>query len=203
MLSFDQRAAEWDAEPRRQAMAQAVAKAIQSRVPLRPDWSALEYGCGTGLVGFQLQPLLGRLMMADSSAGMLQVAQSKIDRSGVTNVELMQLDLAIDPLPAVQYDLLFTSMTLHHLENTLQILSQFFRLLKTDGYLCIADLDTEDGSFHGEDFSGHHGFDRNRLRQQVLRTGFHQCAVYDAYQTSKMTAQGIKEFSLFLLAAQK
>ena len=203
MSSFDDRAAVWDAEPRRLVLAQAVATAIRAHVPLNLNWQAMEYGCGTGLVGFLLQPYLGHLVMADSSAGMLKVLEEKISHHQVGNMTPTKLDLAVDPLPGDRFHLIFTSMTLHHVAEVNKMLKSFYELLLDDGYLCIADLDREDGSFHGQGFTGHQGFDRTTLQQWILRAGFQRCTFYDAHQTTKMTDQGMRTFSLFLLVAIK
>ena len=39
-------------------------------------------------------------------------------------------------------------MTLHHIPDTNGILNKFHALLEPNGYLLVADLEKEDGSFH-------------------------------------------------------
>ena len=78
MNEFDQKASQWDAKPVRVERAQAVAESIKARCPLSPHMTALEYGCGTGLLSFALQPYLGHITLADSSSGMLAVLRDKI-----------------------------------------------------------------------------------------------------------------------------
>ena len=63
-------------------------------------------------------------------------------------------------------------MTFHHIEDIDKILRDLFSLLVAPGYLCIADLDSEDGSFHGPEFTGHLGFDRNELERKLTHAGF-------------------------------
>jgi anthranilate/para-aminobenzoate synthase component II len=113
--------------------------------------TALEYGCGTGLLSFALQAELGAITLADSSSGMLEVLREKIARGGSTNMTPLRLDLAIDPLPVERFDLVYTLMTLHHIPDTAKILGCFHSLLQPGGVLCIADLDKEDGSFHSHE----------------------------------------------------
>ncbi|WP_232203944.1 class I SAM-dependent methyltransferase [Chlorobaculum parvum] len=45
---FDDKAAEWDDNARRAAMADAVARAIIAHMPINKPQNALEFGCGTG-----------------------------------------------------------------------------------------------------------------------------------------------------------
>ena len=70
---FDERAATWDDDPVKKERAAAVAAGIRAMVALSPDMRALEYGCGTGLLSFELRHELGSITLADRSEGMLAV----------------------------------------------------------------------------------------------------------------------------------
>lgn len=199
--SFDDRAQTWDADPVKQERAEAVATALRQRVPLSPAWNALEYGCGTGLLSFALHADLGRIMLADSSPGMLAVLDRKIAAAGLTHLHSLALDLLTDPLPAERYDLIFTLMTLHHVADVGRLLRIFHDLLRPGGWLAIADLDQEDGSFHGPGFTGHNGFDRETLRAQLTEAGLGGVEFCTAYVMKKMTGQGPREYPLFLAVA--
>ena len=98
MIDFDKRANDWDS-PIRVECARFVAETIRIRVPLSPRMNAFEYGCGTGLLGMELQPYLGHITMADSSREMLNVLEKKIAAAGITNITPRFLDLATNPLP--------------------------------------------------------------------------------------------------------
>jgi ubiquinone/menaquinone biosynthesis C-methylase UbiE len=165
--------------------------------------TALEYGCGTGLLSFALQPYLAHITLADSSAGMLAVLKEKIASSGVQNMTPLRLDLATDPLPQAQYDLIYTLMVLHHVLDTDSLLRDFYELLGTPGYLCIADLDKEDGSFHGPDFPGHKGFDRKELSEKAEQAGFRANRFTTIFQTPREVDGQRREFPLFLMLAEK
>jgi len=54
MTNFDERAKDWDSDPKKVERARVVADAIRSVIPLSKDMHALEYGCGTGLLSFAL-----------------------------------------------------------------------------------------------------------------------------------------------------
>ena len=81
MNEFDQKASQWDAKPVRVERALAMADGIRAALPLSSSLTALEYGCGTGLVSFELQSQLGHITLADSSSGMLAVVREKIAAS--------------------------------------------------------------------------------------------------------------------------
>ncbi len=78
MTNFDERARDWDSDPKKVERARVVADAIRKTIPLSQEMKALEYGCGTGLLSFALQPDLGEITLADTSQGMLDVLREKI-----------------------------------------------------------------------------------------------------------------------------
>ena len=198
---FDERAKNWDDDPMKTARAQAVAEGIRARVPLSTHMSGLEYGCGTGLLSFALQPHLQQITLADSSPGMLTVLQEKIESCRIANMRPMKLDLTGDPLPQERYNIIYSLMTFHHIPDTNKILRDLYMLLASPGYLCIADLDCEDGSFHGLDFLGHKGFDRDSLAQQAKNAGFRNADFSSVFTISKGTPP--KDFPVFLMVAEK
>lgn len=200
---FDVNAATWDADPAKQARALAVAREIRNQVPLSPQMHALEYGCGTGLLSFALQPRLGRISLADSSEGMLTVLNEKILVSRIENMRPLKLDLVTDPLPHERYDLIYTLMTFHHIEDTAALLRSLHTVLAPSGYLCVADLDAEDGSFHGQGFDGHNGFDRRELAAKAESAGFRKPAFTTAFRMSKGEGSAQREYPVFLMVAQK
>jgi 2-polyprenyl-3-methyl-5-hydroxy-6-metoxy-1,4-benzoquinol methylase len=203
MTYFDEQAASWDSDPVKIERARAVAEAVRTNLTLSAELSALEYGCGTGLLSFALQPYLGQITLADSSSGMLAVLDEKIASSGVHNMTSMKADFTSEPLPQARYQLIYTLLTLHHIPDTQRILQDFYTLLDSSGYLCVADLDKEDGSFHGPDFSGHQGFDREELRQKALTAGFRQVEFKTVFQMPKIVEASKKNFPIFLMIADK
>ncbi len=203
MNEFDQKAAQWDAKPVRVERAQAVADGIKAALSLSPDVTALEYGCGTGLLSFALQPYLGHITLADSSPGMLAVLREKIAAGNIQNMTTIQLDLMIDPLPAERYQLIYTLMTLHHVPDTIHMLRAFHQLLAAPGYLCVADLDTEDGTFHEDEFHGHLGFDRAELGAKAKQAGFSNIRFATVFHMIKDVNGASHDFPIFLMVAQK
>jgi len=204
MTNFDERAKDWDSDPQKVERARAVAEAIRQAVPLSTDMNALEYGCGTGLLSFVLQPFLGSITLADSSQGMLDVLTKKIAAAGVTNMYPMRLDLAAGTLPPERFHLTTSLMTLHHIEDTKDILRKFHDLLEPNGYLLVADLDLEDGSFHrGGTTNVHQGFSREELQKEVEAAGFGNVAFSTVHQIKKKIDGQEKVFPVFLMVARK
>jgi ubiquinone/menaquinone biosynthesis C-methylase UbiE len=204
MTNFDDRAKDWDADPMKVNRAKTVAQAIRSALPLTAAMSALEYGCGTGLLSFALQSDLKHITLADTSQGMLDVLAEKISASDVDNMTPVRLDLSADPLPDSPFDLTYSLMTLHHIPDTQGILKKFHALLAPNGWLCIADLDKEDGTFHPAGTTNiHTGFERAELQQWAEEAGFKQVNFSAAFEIKKKVNDAEKIFPVFLMIAQK
>jgi len=200
---FDSKARQWDDNPLFKERGLKIAEAIRKAVPLRRDMSALDYGCGTGLLSFPLKDELGAILMADSSGGMLDVVNEKIAAQGVTNMTTLKLDLLADPPPEQNFDLIVTSMTLHHVPDTDHILRVFHDRLKPGGTLCIVDLDKEDGSFHGPEIDVHHGFDQADLSRRAAQAGFSDMQFQTVLSIAKEHATGTRDYPVFLLTARR
>lgn len=200
LISFDERAKDWDSDPARVERARSVAQAMRAALPHQPGKKALEVGCGTGLLSFFLQDAFAQITLADSSEGMLAVLRDKIAASRAQNLAPLRLDLTTDPLPTSRFDVIYSLMVLHHIPNTGQVLRAFHTLLTPGGWLAICDLDAEDGSFHPAGTPGiHFGFDRPALQKQVENAGFHAAQ----YDTAYILQKAGKSYPLFLLTAQK
>jgi ubiquinone/menaquinone biosynthesis C-methylase UbiE len=204
MTNFNERAKDWDSDPKKVERARVVAEAIRSALPLSTDMTALEYGCGTGLLSFALQSDLGQITLADTSQGMLDVLGEKIAAAGLTNMQPVKLDLATDTLPSRKYNLTYSLMVLHHLHDIKDMLGKFHALLEPGGYLLVADLDKEDGTFHTDGTTDVHlGFERGELQSMVEAAGFGNVRFSTAYVIRKKVGESQKEFPVFLMVARK
>jgi ubiquinone/menaquinone biosynthesis C-methylase UbiE len=195
---FDTRAETWDDESKVRR-AEAVASGMRRAMPLRRSMTALEYGAGTGLLSFCLRDTLGSITLADSSAGMRAVAERKIAAAGEKQMRVVDLDLMRDAVPKERYDLVFSMMTLHHVPDVPRGLAAFHQLLNRGGYLCIADLDAEDGSFHGPGVDVHHGFERSALGKALSVAGFVDVAIGDCF----VVEHGPRTYPVFLATCLK
>lgn len=199
---FNQEAVGWDENPSRLRLASEVAGAILERVCLHPSMNVLDFGCGTGLLSLPWASRIGRLSGADSARVMLDVFVGKAAALGLADVvEAIAVDDAVPPGP---YDLIVSSMTLHHIREVETLLASFFVALSPGGQLCLADLDPEGGLFH-EDNRGvfHFGFDRAVLCRLLSATGFVQISECTATEVVKPAPDGERRFSVFLITAEK
>jgi len=137
---------------------------------------------------------------------MIEMLNFKIEKHKINNMKAYQMDINQGNfLLESNYDLIYTSMALHHIIDTEITLRNLYKLLKKDGYLCIIDLDEEDGSFHGEekDFNGHNGFNQKSLRSLLLKIGFKEVEVNTFYNDEKIVKNINVKYSLFLMTGIK
>lgn len=200
---FDSKARQWDENPVFVERGQKIAAAIRASVPLNTNMAALDYGCGTGLLSFPLQDALGPITLTDTSPGMLAVLAEKIAALGATNMTPLKADLSVESIPDGRFDVIYSAMTLHHIPDTDAILAAFRDHLKPSGALCIADLDQEDGSFHGIEVDVHHGFERGELAARAEQAGFRQVTFQTVFEIEKDQPEGRRAYPVFLMVARK
>jgi tRNA (cmo5U34)-methyltransferase len=204
MNEFDHKAVEWDKNPAYHERAETVARAILKQIPLNSQMTALEFGAGTGLLSFMFKDMLRNITLIDSSAGMVRVTSEKIRDTGATNLKSVEFDLAHNDYTVERFDLIYTLMVLHHVEDIEGIIMKFYGLLNQGGYLAIADLYPEDGSFHGKGFNGHRGFDTGELSEVLEKAGFTGISHGPVYTIKRQVSENTrKRFELFLMTATK
>jgi predicted TPR repeat methyltransferase len=198
---FDKKAAEWDKKSGRVVVAEKISAAI-IELPLSEKMDGMEYGCGTGLVGLAVAPSLRSLTAIDTSQGMLDVLQKKIKDQNSATVQTLCCDLLADDYTQ-KHDLIFCAMTLHHIKDTKGLLQRFTELLNPGGYLAVADLVTENGSFHDPSVEGirHHGFDPATLT--TLLESFDMEGVKSEIVHTIVKEEDNKEYPVFLLTGRK
>ncbi len=196
---FDQAAATWDLTDRRVLLAHAVAEAIAARVTLSKALNVLDFGCGTGLVTLQLASKVGSIAGADTSLGMLKILSEKAENQRLF-VKLVPLDPSGTGGLDGPYDLIVSSMTLHHIADVPALFQRFLQHLNSGGQVALADLDEEDGTFHEGVTDVHHkGFPRERIQGWLEDAGFRQVQL----ETATVTSKGGKDFPVFLATGMK
>ena len=174
-------------------------------ITLTPDMDVLDFGCGTGLLTFALQPFVRSITGVDSSQGMLDVFKTKIEEQNLNNVKAEYIDLDKGDVLTGSYHLIVSSMTLHHIKNITPLLKQFYSILLPSGQLAVADLDLDDGQFHSNNEGVFHfGFDRKELQKIFIDVGFRDIQHLTAAQVEKPVGDGrTRWFSMFLMTGRK
>lgn len=202
--NFKEKAVNWDSNPIIFNMSNAFKNEIQKNIKLRKDYSILEFGCGTGLVGLNFSSSVDSIFMVDTSAAMLSVLQDKVLSQNIDNVKILERDIKHLNLKESSIDVIFSLMTLHHIENISDVLKVCFNTLKANGYMIIGDLVEENGSFHGKEKVAHSGFNLNEIKKIFNNAGFNVTRVYPYYVVEKPDVEGNKRrYEQFILVSQK
>ncbi len=203
MSEFDAKARDWDKNQRYIDRSEAVAIVLLKMVPVIPGMKALEYGSGTALLSFALRDKFAEIVLMDNSLEMTEVTKEKIADQNVKNMNPLFFDLEHEDFPG-RFDIIYSQMVMHHVNDIDAILAKFHTLLNPGGYLAIADLYAEDGTFHGDSFTGHLGFDLDDLGEKLQKLGFDGVNHEQCFVISKTDDDGnTKEYPIFLLTAAR
>ncbi|MEN8125165.1 MAG: class I SAM-dependent methyltransferase [Bacteroidota bacterium] len=205
MEHFDKKAQSWDNDIIKVERAISFAKEIIDFINPEKSMNALEFGSGTGLLSFQLKDNFNTITLVDTSEGMIKVLNEKIAINNIKKFYPIHTNLLEEKIDTGDFDVVYTSMTLHHIIDLNKISKIFNSLLKTNGYLCIADLVKEDGSFHppSHNFEGHNGFDKEELSSLLVANGFEILYYNISYVIEKVVGDSIKKYPLFLMICKK
>lgn len=195
---FNQAAQDWDKGDLRQNIAHAVFQTIISRIALLKGMNIMDFGAGTGLLSFKIAPMVNQVVGVDLSEKMLEQLASK--NTPELQVTPLYHDILTTPLDQ-QFHGIVSSMAMHHVEDTAELFRAFYDHLKRDGFIAIADLEAEDGTFHSHGNEGvhHFGFERDALRTTIEKAGFCNVRFHHAYTVERED----QNYPIFLLTASK
>jgi len=193
---FAHKAKEYEAKQRRLDTAKTIATKIKENIALTKDMHIIDFGSGTGLLLEALSCDIGKVTAIDISPSMTNILR---DKELPCELDIKELDLTKQDLD-IQVDGIVTSMTMHHIKDINTMLKKFNKMLKANGFLAIADLETEDGTFHSIDTGVEYfGFDKEEFKNLTEQNGFINCKIETATKISKPH----KDFNIFLLTAFK
>ncbi len=201
---FDEAAADWD-KPLRVELAKGVARSITNRIAPTRTMTAMEFGCGTGLVTALLAPHLQSVLATDISTGMLKELDKKIKILQIDNITTKSVDLTREPLSGQRFQLIFSSMTLHHVEDIDKLMRTLHDHLTPGGRIALADLAREDGTFHSDSTGvAHLGFSTSELLTFAEAAGFIELTVETAHVIHKEGNDGKEhDYPVLLLSGKK
>lgn len=199
MSEFDARAREWDKDKMHMDRSVAIAVGLEEMIPLKPSMKALEYGAGTGILSFLLKDRFAEITLMDNSTEMIKVCVEKTEYHKTNHILPICFDLEHKDYDG-SFDVIYNQMVLHHVVDYESIIGTFHSLLNPGGYLAIADLYPEDGSFHGTDVKVHLGFDPEKLVEILKQIGSKNINYKTCFEVKRES--GLK-YPVFLLVAQK
>lgn len=114
--------------------------------PLDPSMLVLETACGAAHQGEAIAKRVGRVVGADLTPEMLDVARRRLRDRVVERVLLTAADVAAVPFPDAGFDLVFCRFAVHHFATPQRQLDEMARVCRRGGRVAVVDLISADPS---------------------------------------------------------
>jgi len=200
---FDRAAAEWDQQEYRLNRLKVIARAMEREIPLIKTMKGLDFGCGTGLLGFSLIDKIAYMTFVDTSEGMIEQVRLKAERDYAGRAGWQVRDIVAEGLEGC-FDLIVSNMALHHIPDVTAALTILSRALNRGGYMGLCDLEREDGTFHGEGADiPHPGFDVDGMESLLSSLGLEKVSTTTPFVNRKVVEGEEREYPLFLTVFRK
>ena len=194
---FKDRAKTWDGGSIRVDGAKKIADSINETIKLQNHMEIMDFGVGTGLLGFEIAKYAKKVYGVDTSKSMIEKLKEK--NTSEISIDTYCQDIVKDPIERT-FDGLVSSMTLHHVEDLKAFFDTIYKNIDEKGFIAIADLESEDGTFHSDNTGVFHfGFDGDELCKIVSDAGFKDVEFKNINTINKPQ----KDFGVFLLTAKK
>jgi cyclopropane fatty-acyl-phospholipid synthase-like methyltransferase len=195
---FKHKSKSWDMSSMRVQNAKSISDLIVKNINFKPTMEVMDLGAGTGLLSYLIAPHVAKIIAVDNSPSMLEEFKNKASEFE-SETEILAVDISKDDLERT-FDGIISSMTIHHVKDTKALFLKLYTMLNDTGFIAIADLDTEDGSFHSDNAGVfHYGFDREMLETIAKEVGFKEITFDLASTINKPKAT----FTVFLMTAIK
>jgi ubiquinone/menaquinone biosynthesis C-methylase UbiE len=194
---FEMMAARYDT-PERIHIAKVSSDAIREYTVDAKKKSAIDFGCGTGLVGMNLLDDFQSILFLDSSQNMIQQVKEKISLSNKKNADTLCFDFEKDSLTDLHADYIFMAQVLLHIKDLQPVLSKLYDVLNPEGHLIIVDFNKN------EDIVSdlvHNGFDQEELKSKMSHIGYKHIQSKTIYHGSKIFMG--HDASMFVLDSKK
>jgi ubiquinone/menaquinone biosynthesis C-methylase UbiE len=100
---------------------------------LRPDSEVVEFGCGTGSTAMVHAPRVKHILATDLSSKMLEIARTRADAQGITNITFRQVAVEDLEVPRESKDVVMAHNILHLLEDKEAAIAKAFAVLRPGG----------------------------------------------------------------------
>ena len=194
---FDSIANSYD-NPERTRIAMVASDAIKEYLGDTRSKSAIDFGCGTGLVGMNLVNEFESLLFMDTSENMLDIVKKKITDVGALTARTLCFDFESSSQPDLRADYIFMAQVLLHIQDYEAVLAKLHAVLNDEGHLLIVDFNKNDKVVSE---LVHNGFDQEQLKALMLKIGFKDIRSKTIYSGTKLFMN--QDASLFIMDGKK
>ncbi len=128
---FQSKASDYEQDKNRVDNVKNIADAIIHKLHFTQSMQIMDFGSGTGLLLEKVAPLVKKVTAIDMSPSMNKKLNEKRDALKC-ELEILEIDLTKTKLDK-SFDAIISSMTLHHIENIKNILTDFYNMLDSGG----------------------------------------------------------------------
>lgn len=121
-------------------IAKISSEAIREYLVDAKSKNAIDFGCGTGLVGMNLLNEFHTMLFLDTSPNMIHQIKQKISDFNIQNVDALCFDIEKEGLSELHTDYIFMVQVLLHIHDVEIVLSRLFDVLNVGGHLLIVDF---------------------------------------------------------------
>jgi len=159
---------------------------------------AIDFGCGTGLVGMNLLNDFNSMLFLDTSQNMINQIKQKISDLNIQNVDTLCFDFEKEGQSDLHADYIFMAQVLLHINDVELVLSRLYDVLNVGGHLLIVDFNKNEEIVSD---MVHNGFDQVKLTDIMTKIGYRDIQSKTFYTGSKIFMN--HDASLFILDSQK
>ncbi len=184
--------------PERIKIANIASDAIREYLVDTKDKRAIDFGCGTGLVGLNLLNNFSSICFLDTSQNMLNQIKQKVFDLNILNADIECFDFEKGGLSDLHADYIFMVQVLLHIGDVELILSRLYDVLNEGGHLLIVDFNKNKQVI--SDFV-HNGFDQIELANIMTKIGY-KSVQSKTFHTANKIFMG-QDASMFILDSLK
>ncbi|MEB2302719.1 class I SAM-dependent methyltransferase [Lysinibacillus xylanilyticus] len=186
--------------PDRIQIAKVSSDAISNYLIDTKSKKAIDFGCGTGLVGMNLLNEFNSILFLDTSQNMVYQMNQKITDFNIQNVDTLCFDIEKESLSDlhVQADYIFMAQVLLHIYDVELVLSRLFDVLNEGGHLLIVDFNKNEKIVSD---IVHNGFNPEELAATMTKIGYRDIQFETVYTGNKIFMG--QDASIFILDSKK
>lgn len=184
--------------PERIQIAKIASDAIQEYLVDTKDKNAIDFGCGTGLVGLNLLNNFRSIRFLDTSQNMINQIKKKVSELNIQNADIECFDFEKEGLSNLNADYIFMVQVLLHISDAELVLSRLYDVLNEGGHLLIVDFNKNEKVVSD---LVHNGFDQIELANIMTKIGYKNVQSKTFHTASKIFMG--QDASMFILDSQK
>ncbi|MFJ7732870.1 class I SAM-dependent methyltransferase [Lysinibacillus sp. NPDC097231] len=184
--------------PERIQIAKVSSDAIRDYLVDAKSKNAIDFGCGTGLVGMNLLDEFNSMLFLDTSQNMVNQIKQKVTNFNIQNVDTLCFDMEKETITDLHADYIFMAQVLLHIQDVELVLSRLIDVLEEGGHLLIVDFNKNENIVSD---IVHNGFNLEELTDIMTKIGYRDIQFKTFYKGNKIFMG--QDASMFILDSKR